>query len=106
MKSAEPEGTRVLAAPTATCEGTSVTITHLNHLKGLGALTSGRVRAGAEGWSRPSAEAAPCEALWVPSPLGSAFPVGCPLQWGSGGSEGGKGTEGLWGLELSTGMEQ
>lgn len=98
MKSAEPEGTWVLAALTAVCEGTSVTITHLNHLKGLGALTTGCVCTGAEGWSRPCEEAAPCEVLWVQLPLGSAFPVGCPLQWSLGGSEGGKGTEGLWGL--------
>lgn len=57
-------------------------------------------------WPCPSEEAAPCEALGVQSPLGSAFPVGCPLQWGLEGSEGGKETEGLCGHELSAGMEK
>lgn len=106
MKSAEPEETRVLAALMEVCEGTSVTITHLNHLKGRGAFTSGCVHTGAEGWSRPSEEAAHCEALGVQSPLGSAFPVGCPLQWGLEGSGDGKESAGLWGHELSTGMEK
>lgn len=83
MKSAEPEGTQVLSALTGVCEGTSVTITHLNHLKALGAFTTGCVHTGSVATSE---EVAPCEALGVQSPLGSAFPVGCPLQWGLEGS--------------------
>lgn len=74
--------------------------------KGLGAFTTGCVHTGAEGWPHPSGEAALCEALRLQTPLGSAFPVGCPLQWGLEGSEGGKATEGPWGHEQSVGREQ
>lgn len=65
MKSAEPEGTWALAALMKVCEGTSVTITHLKHLKGCGTFPTGCVHADAERWSQPSEEAAPCEPVGV-----------------------------------------
>lgn len=62
MKSAEPEGTWVLAALTEVYGGTSAIITHLNHQKVLCALTAGCVNTGDEGQPHPSEKAGPCEA--------------------------------------------
>lgn len=80
-------------------EGTSVIITHLNHVKDLCALTTVCISAGAEGSSHPSQKAVPCEELrtvdlvtsWLSSPHETPFMVGLES------SSCGKRSEGLWG---------